>query len=246
MPEEIDHLGSLDAAGVNLEVELVQGQTSDDGEALPTEGTRIARVCPAAYPGGAGAQPAFVDQDVGSALFSGFIYRRPLDPPPAVDLGLVSLNRAAFRALAAEPIVTQQAPDVSGMVPDPRRSFYESRDAGKRPQVGLVSTAHWASDKSVHELLGLDRRQLGLAACLALPLPRRLPPVGHLTGHPQSPSDFRGRSSLLEPRGGLNSRLFHPSMISRQHHARKRHGQPEMSPSYASLNMLTTLPDSSV
>jgi len=78
MPEELDHLRPLDAARVDLEVEPVQSQTSDDGEALPTKGLLDQRSlptrCPGARPGGAGAQSAFVDKDEGSALFAGFFF----------------------------------------------------------------------------------------------------------------------------------------------------------------------------
>ena len=76
--EELDDLGTLDAAGVDLEVEPVQGQTADHGKAFPAEGfldhRRLASGRPGTYPGGTCAQSAFVDEDEGSALFAGFFF----------------------------------------------------------------------------------------------------------------------------------------------------------------------------
>jgi hypothetical protein len=179
-----------------------------------------------------------------------FFYRRPLDPLPTADLGLVALNRAALRALATEPVVAQQSPDMAGMILDPGQILDEGCHTRKRPQVGLVASAHRPFDKCLHDQLGLKSSQLGLAARLSLAgqaglaalLPRRLPTVGHLTAHPEPPPDFRGRGSLLEHRSSLNPPLLHPCMISRQRHARSLHRRYNMSPYYASLNRLFPTP----
>lgn len=76
--EELDDLGALAAAGVDLEVEPVQGQTADHGKAFPAEGfldhRRLATGRTGAYPGGTGAQSAFVDEDEGSVLFAGSFF----------------------------------------------------------------------------------------------------------------------------------------------------------------------------
>lgn len=173
-----------------------------------------------------------------------FFYRRPLDPLPTADLGLVALNRAALRALATEPVVAQQSPDMAGMILDPGQILDEGCHTRKRPQVGLVASAHRPFDKGLHDQLGLKSSQLGLAARLSLAgqaglaalLPRRLPTVGHLTAHPEPPPDFRGRGSFLEHRSTLNPPLLHPSMISRQRHARRLHRRHNMSPYEAILN----------
>lgn len=129
-----------------------------------------------------------------------FFYRRPFDPLPPPYLRFIALDRPTFRALATEPIVAQQTPDVSGMVLDARQLLDERRDPRKGPQIRLVTAAHRASDQSLHNHRCLDRRQLGFAARLALAgkarlavlLPHRLPSVGDLAAHIECSGDLRG------------------------------------------------------
>lgn len=74
-----DDLRALDAAGVDLKVKTPQGQSANDGEALPVEGFLQKRSLPAqgpsARPGGTCAQAAFVDEDDGLLLAAGFFFK---------------------------------------------------------------------------------------------------------------------------------------------------------------------------
>lgn len=76
--EELHDLGSLDASGVDLEVEAQEGQSANDREALPVEGLlehgRLAPRGPGARPGGPRAQAALVDEDDQPALAAGFFF----------------------------------------------------------------------------------------------------------------------------------------------------------------------------
>lgn len=74
-----DHLGTFDAAGVDLKVEAPQGQTTYDGKTLPVEGflqdRGLSAGCPSPGPGGARAQPALIYKDDGAPLLAGFFFR---------------------------------------------------------------------------------------------------------------------------------------------------------------------------
>ena len=76
--EELNDLWSLDAAGVDLEVEPVQRQPADHREAFPAKGLldhwRLADRCPCPHPGGACTQSTFVNEDDGSAFCTGFFF----------------------------------------------------------------------------------------------------------------------------------------------------------------------------
>ena len=78
MAEEIDDLRPLDTAGMDLEVEPVQGQSADYRQALPAKGLldhrRLANRCPRPHPGGSSAQSTFVDEDNGTAFCAGFFF----------------------------------------------------------------------------------------------------------------------------------------------------------------------------
>ncbi len=82
--KELNDLGPLDAAGVDLEKEPVQTQSANHRETLPTKGLldhwRFADRCPRPHPGRPGAQSAFVDEDDGSAFCTGF-FLSPAIPP---------------------------------------------------------------------------------------------------------------------------------------------------------------------
>ena len=82
--EELNDLWSLDAAGVDLEVEPVQRQPADHREAFPAKGLldhwRLADRCPCPHPGGACTQSTFVNEDDGSAFCTGF-FLSPAIPP---------------------------------------------------------------------------------------------------------------------------------------------------------------------
>lgn len=83
-------------------------------------------------------------------------YRRPLDPLPTANLGIVTLNRAAFQALAADSIVAQQSPDVPRMGSDPGQLLDKTGYTRRRPQVGFVPADYRAGDKRLHDLVGLS------------------------------------------------------------------------------------------
>ena len=76
MLEKLDDLRALDTSGMNLEVETQQGQSANDGEALPVESLLeqwgLATGSPSAYPCRARAQSAFIDTDDDSALAARF------------------------------------------------------------------------------------------------------------------------------------------------------------------------------
>ena len=77
--EELDYLGAFDAPGLDLEIEPPEGQTTDDGEALPVEGLVQQRSLPTRSPRThsrwAGAQSAFVNKDDGAALLVGLFFK---------------------------------------------------------------------------------------------------------------------------------------------------------------------------
>lgn len=83
MPQEVlqkeNDLGALDAAGIKGKIKTPQSQSANEGEALPIEGflqkRRLAARSPSAGPAGARAQAAFVDEDDGLPLATGFFFR---------------------------------------------------------------------------------------------------------------------------------------------------------------------------
>ena len=79
MAQKLDDLETFDAAGMNLEIKPPEGQAADDGKAFPVEGLVQHRGLPAGRPSacsrGAGAQPAFVDEDDGSSLLAGLFFK---------------------------------------------------------------------------------------------------------------------------------------------------------------------------
>jgi hypothetical protein len=78
MAQKLDDLETFDAADMNLEVKSPERQAADDRKALPVEGLVQHRGLPAgrpsACPRGAGAQPAFVNEDDGSPLLPGLFF----------------------------------------------------------------------------------------------------------------------------------------------------------------------------
>lgn len=79
VPEKLNDLGAFNAALMNLKVKAPQRQAAHDGKTFPIEGFVQHRSLPARRPGadsrGAGAQPAFVDEDDGSFLLAGFFFK---------------------------------------------------------------------------------------------------------------------------------------------------------------------------
>jgi len=79
MLQKFDDLEAFDAAGVNLEIELPEGQAADDRKTLPIEGLLenrgLSTRSPGACPGWPGAQAAFVNKDDGAALLLGFFFK---------------------------------------------------------------------------------------------------------------------------------------------------------------------------
>jgi len=79
MAQKLDDLEAFDAAGVNLEIELPQGQTTDDREAFPIEGLLedggLPPQRPGARPRRTGTQAAFVNKDDGTALLPRFFFK---------------------------------------------------------------------------------------------------------------------------------------------------------------------------
>lgn len=72
MTEKRDDLGAFNASLMNLKIESPQRQPTNDGKTFPVEGLVQHRRLSARGPGAdarrAGAQPAFVDENDGSAL----------------------------------------------------------------------------------------------------------------------------------------------------------------------------------
>jgi len=78
MLQELDHLWSFDASRMDLEVEPQECQAPNDREALPIksflEQRRLPDRGPRSHPGGASAQPAFIDKDDEPALAVRFFF----------------------------------------------------------------------------------------------------------------------------------------------------------------------------
>lgn len=76
MAQELNDLGTLDASGMDLEVEAPERQAADDREALPVKGFLEHRGLPAwrpdARPRGMRTQAALVDKDDGAPPLAGF------------------------------------------------------------------------------------------------------------------------------------------------------------------------------
>ena len=74
--EEVDHLGALDRAGIEAEVETPERQAGHGGQGLPIEVVLEHRSLSAWRPGPAAVRPltqsAFVDEDDRTALLAGF------------------------------------------------------------------------------------------------------------------------------------------------------------------------------
>ena len=79
MTEKLDDLRTLDAALVNLKVKPPEGQAADDRKAPPIEGLMQHRRLAAQRPGAdmrwPRAQTAFIDEDDGSLLLTGFFFK---------------------------------------------------------------------------------------------------------------------------------------------------------------------------
>ena len=77
--EKFDHLQTLDPAGVPLKIEPPERQSADDRKAFPIEGLVAHRGLPPRGPGArprrAGAQSALVDEDDGSPLLTGLLFK---------------------------------------------------------------------------------------------------------------------------------------------------------------------------
>lgn len=77
--QKLDHLKTLDAAGVDLEVKSPEGQATDDRQAFPVERLLEHRGLPTRSPGArprrTGAQAAFVNKDDGSSLLPGLFFK---------------------------------------------------------------------------------------------------------------------------------------------------------------------------
>ena len=80
LAEETDDLGALDGTGMQLEIEVAQGQPGDGRETLPieveSEHRGLTAECPGAGPVGALAQSTFVEEDERPPLPPGFFLMR--------------------------------------------------------------------------------------------------------------------------------------------------------------------------
>ena len=108
----------------------------------------------------------------------------------------------------------------------------QGRNAGKRPQVGPVPTAHRACNQGLSDLGCLFGRQLwfptGLTfageARFASLGPRDLPSIGHLTAYPKPSAHLWGRNIFLEEGSRLNPPLLHLNVVTLEWHVRSVHG----------------------
>lgn len=79
MPQKLDDLEAFDAAGVNLEIKLPEGQTADDREAFPIESLLedggLSPQRPRARPCRTGTQATFVNKDDGTALLPRLFFK---------------------------------------------------------------------------------------------------------------------------------------------------------------------------
>lgn len=194
---------------MNLESNPLQSKTADHREALPAEDLlhhrrlwpRDAQV----KTGWAGGQFALVDHGEGSDLFAGNFCRHPLDPFPTAVLELFALNRAALRAMATEPVVSQQAPDVAKITLAPGQYDVDGCHTEMRRQLCPVSTGHWAFDKGLHA-------QLDFWSAVSLDMRHAF----HLLAKPALPTfsnvyfqrqDTRPRTPRLRPTSGAEVRF---------------------------------------
>lgn len=79
MAQKLNHLQTLDAAGVDLEVKPPKGQATNDGQAFPVKRLLEHWGLPARSPGArsrrTGAQAAFINKDDGSPLLPGLFFK---------------------------------------------------------------------------------------------------------------------------------------------------------------------------
>lgn len=189
--------------------ETLQGETADHLEAHPTEDLldhrrlwpRDAQV----KTGWTGAQFALADHGEGAGPFAGDFCRRPLDPFPTAVLELIVLNRAALRAMATEPVVAQQAADVAKITLAPGQYDVDGCHAEMRPQLGPVSTAHWAFDEGLHAQLDFwSAVRLDLRHAFHLLAKPALPTFSNVYFQRQ---DTRPRTPRLRPTSGAEVRF---------------------------------------
>ena len=113
------------------------------------------------------------------------------------------------------------------MILNTRQLMDQIGHARQRPEDGLVTMLGGTCQQRLGDLIGLLRRELGFRARRTLAgqrgtaalLPRLLPAVGHLPGHPQPTSDFSRRMILGKEFGCLLPALFHRGMVSCLAHA---------------------------
>lgn len=112
-----------------------------------------------------------------------FFYRGPFHPFPTADLGFVALDRPAFRALTAETVGPQQTPYMTWMTLHTGQLLDQGCNAGKRPQVGPVPTAHRAGNQGLSDLGCLSAVSFGFRPALPLLARPDLPPLVHAIFH---------------------------------------------------------------
>ena len=148
VPEKLNDLVAFNAALMNLKVKAPQRQAANDGKTFPIEGFVQHRSLPPRRPGadsrGAGAQPAFVDEDDGSFLLAGFFFKAGHPTRCQRRMAFSSRSTARrFRCLATETAGSQQPPNMTRMIANTCQIFDERGHA--RREVHKSVLYPWAA-----------------------------------------------------------------------------------------------------
>jgi hypothetical protein len=111
---------------------------------------------------------------------------------------LIALNGPAFRTLTAKTQVSQDAPDVTGVIAYPRKAFNQISRARQSPKLGLVALSGRSLKEGINNLLLLLCAEAALGAGrpfagqsnLTSVHPALMPTVSHLPGYLTTPRHF--------------------------------------------------------
>jgi hypothetical protein len=142
---------------------------------------------------------------------------------------LIAFNGPAFRTLTAKTQISEDAPDVAGVITHAGKALNQIGRAWQSPKLCLVTLGGRPLKQGVDDLLLLlgGESALGAGAAfagqsgLASVHPDLMPPVSHLPGYLATPGHFGHRQTAPKHFGRLPSPPFHLLVISLVRHARK-------------------------
>jgi hypothetical protein len=142
---------------------------------------------------------------------------------------LIAFNGPAFRTLTTKTQISEDAPDVAGVITYAGKVFNQIGRARQSPKLGLVALSGRALKQGVDDLLLLlgAESALGAGAAfagqsgLASAHPGLLPPIRHLPGYLATPGYFGYRQATPKHFSRPPPPIFQLLVISFVRHAAK-------------------------